>query len=54
MKVDLVFTLIGYDYVLSYEHEDLTMSRYDGLKKTINYLKPLIIEGPYEGRFGVQ
>jgi hypothetical protein len=26
------------------------MSRADGVKKTIAYLKPLLIEGPYEGR----
>jgi AP endonuclease family 2 C terminus. len=36
--------LIGYDYVLSYEYEDPTMSRLDGLRKTINYLTQLIIE----------
>lgn len=43
-------SLIGYDYVMSYEHEDVTMSREDGVTKTIAYLKPLIIGKPYEGR----
>ncbi|MEI3339375.1 MAG: hypothetical protein V8R80_04975 [Eubacterium sp.] len=35
---------------MSYEHEDVTMSRMDGVKKTAAYLKPLLIEAPYEGR----
>ena len=42
--------LTGYDGVLSYEHEDVTMSRMDGVKKTVAFLKPLLIESPYEGR----
>ncbi len=42
--------LIGYDGVLSYEHEDVTMSRADGVEKTIAFLKPLLIKAPYEGR----
>lgn len=42
--------LVNYDYVLSYEHEDVVMSREDGMEKTIAYLKPLIIKGRYEGR----
>ncbi len=44
------FMLVGYDYVLSYEHEDVVMSREDGLEKTIAFLKPLIIRGKYTGR----
>ncbi len=44
------FMLVGYDYVLSYEHEDVVMSREDGLEKTISFLKPLIIKGKYIGR----
>lgn len=40
----------GYDGVLSYEHEDVTMSRADGVDKTIAFLKPLMINAPYEGR----
>lgn len=42
--------MAGYDYVISYEHEDPTMSRADGLDKAIEYLKPLMIHAPYEGR----
>ncbi|HEY5587003.1 MAG TPA: sugar phosphate isomerase/epimerase [Ruminiclostridium sp.] len=49
-KVITELSLVGYDYVMSYEHEDVTMSRQDGITKTISYLKPLIIEKPYEGR----
>ena len=49
-KVITELSLIGYDYVMSYEHEDVTMSRHDGITKTIAYLKPLLIEAPYEGR----
>lgn len=49
-KVITELSLIGYDYVMSYEHEDVTMSRHDGITKTIAYLKPLMIEKPYEGR----
>jgi sugar phosphate isomerase/epimerase len=49
-KVITELSMIGYDYVMSYEHEDVTMSRQDGLTKTIKFLKPLMIEKPYEGR----
>ena len=49
-KVITELSLIGYDFVMSYEHEDVTMSRHDGITKTIAYLKPLLIEKPYEGR----
>ncbi len=52
-KVITELSLIGYDYVMSYEHEDVTMSREDGITKTIAYLKPLIINKPYEGRHDV-
>jgi sugar phosphate isomerase/epimerase len=52
-KVITELSLIGYDYVMSYEHEDVTMSRNDGITKTIAYLKPLLIEKPYEGRHDV-
>jgi sugar phosphate isomerase/epimerase len=50
-KVITELSLIGYDYVMSYEHEDVTMSRHDGITKTIAYLKPLLIEKPYEAVF---
>lgn len=49
-KVVTELSMIGYNYVMSYEHEDVTMSRKDGIKKTISYLKPIVIEEPYEGR----
>lgn len=49
-KVITELSMVGYDYVMSYEHEDVTMSREDGITKTIAYLKPLLIEQPYEGR----
>ncbi len=49
-KVITELSMIGYNYVMSYEHEDVTMSRQDGITKTIAYLKPLMIEQPYEGR----
>lgn len=42
--------ITGYDYVFNYEHEDVLMSRKDGIKKTIDFLRPLMIEAPYEGR----
>jgi len=35
---------VGYDHVLSYEHEDPVMSREDGVEKTIAFLKPLVIK----------
>ena len=43
-------SLVGYEGSLSYEHEDVTMSRMDGVEKTAEFLKPLIIKNPYEGR----
>lgn len=49
-KVITELSLINFDYVLSYEHEDVTMSRADGTDKTIDFLKPLLIHAPYEGR----
>lgn len=49
-KVLTELSLVGYDYVLSYEHEDVTMSVGDGVEKVAAYLKPLIIKAPYEGR----
>ncbi len=41
---------VNYYYVLGYEHKDVVMSRKDGMEKTIEYLRPLIIKGRYEGR----
>jgi len=42
--------MVGYNGVLSYEHEDVTMSRADGVDKVLDFLKPLLIHAPYEGR----
>ena len=49
-KLITELSMVGYNGVLSYEHEDVTMSRMDGVKKTAEFLKPLLIENPYEGR----
>lgn len=43
--------LINYDYVCAVEHEDPTMSREDGATKAIEFLRPLIIRKPFEGRW---
>ena len=37
---------VGYDYVLSFEHEDPVMSEDDGVEKAIEYLRPLMIKKP--------
>jgi len=42
--------MVKYNGVLSYEHEDVTMSRADGVDKCLAFLKPLLIHAPYEGR----
>jgi len=39
---------VGYNYVLSYEHEDPVMSQEDGCEKCIDFLKPLILKKPLE------
>lgn len=49
-KVITELALVGYDYVLSYEHEDVTMSVGDGVEKVAPFLRPLLIKAPYEGR----
>lgn len=49
-KVITELSMVGYDYVMSYEHEDVTMSVGDGVEKVVAYLKPLLIKAPYEGR----
>ena len=38
--------LVGYDYVLSIEHEDSVMSGEEGIKKAIEFLKMILIEKP--------
>ena len=45
-KVISALLSVGYDYVLSFEHEDPVMSREDGCEKAIEFLKPLIIKAP--------
>jgi len=42
--------LFGYDGVFNFEHEDVIMSVGDGDKKAIEYLRPLMIDAPYEAR----
>ena len=37
---------VGYDFVLSFEHEDPVVSREDGCRKNIEFLRPLIINEP--------
>lgn len=44
--------LAGYDRVLSIEHEDSLMSLDEGLKKAVEFLKPLIIDEPKPGTMG--
>ena len=41
--------LCGYDRVLSIEHEDSLMSIDEGLKKAVDFLRPLIINDPKPG-----
>ena len=38
--------LVGYDHVLSIEHEDRLMSGTKGLKKAIAFLKDVVISEP--------
>jgi sugar phosphate isomerase/epimerase len=35
--------LVGYDHVMSIEHEDSLMSPQEGLKKAIQFLKQVVI-----------
>ena len=37
---------VGYDFVLSFEHEDPVMSEEDGCEQCIKFLKPLFIKKP--------
>ena len=49
-RVITELAMVGFNGVLSYEHEDVTMSRVDGDQKVVDFLKPLLIHAPYEGR----
>lgn len=41
----------GYRGVLSVEHEDPTMGRVEGLSKAVQFLDPLLLRDPVEGRW---
>jgi sugar phosphate isomerase/epimerase len=45
---DMVSTLriVGYDYVMSIEHEDSLMSGPEGLRKAVTFLKAVMVEQP--------
>lgn len=45
-RVMTALVSVGYDYVLSFEHEDPVMSPEDGAEKAIAYLRPLVIKKP--------
>jgi len=45
-RIMTALLMVGYDFVLSYEHEDPVMSREDGVEKNIEFLKPLLIKSP--------
>jgi sugar phosphate isomerase/epimerase len=45
-RVITALVSVGYDYVLSFEHEDPVMSPEDGAEKAVEYLRPLIIKKP--------
>ena len=38
--------LVGYDHVMSIEHEDSVMSGSEGLRKAVEFLKGVIIDEP--------
>jgi sugar phosphate isomerase/epimerase len=38
--------LVGYDHVLSIEHEDSIMSAAEGLRKAVAFLRGVIVEQP--------
>ncbi len=41
--------MVGYDYVLSIEHEDALMSKEEGLKKAVSFLKNIVIKEKAQG-----
>lgn len=49
-KLISLLYLGGFDGVYNYEDEDVIMSRSDGDRKCIEFLRPLMIDAPYEGR----
>ena len=44
--------LVGYDRVLSIEHEDSLMSIDEGLEKAVHFLKPILMRDPKPGTMG--
>ncbi len=50
-KIITELSIQGYNGVLTVEHEDPTMGPVDGIKKAINFLKPLLIEEPFTGQW---
>ena len=38
--------LVGYDHAISIEHEDSLMSPGEGLRKAIEFLRPIVISQP--------
>jgi len=45
-RVMSALVAVGYDYVLSFEHEDPVMSPEDGCEKALSFLRPLVIKKP--------
>lgn len=41
--------MVGYDYVLSIEHEDILMSKEEGLEKAVTFLKNIIMKEKSDG-----
>jgi sugar phosphate isomerase/epimerase len=47
-KIVRALRLVGYDGVLSIEHEDALMPAAEGLEKAVRFLRPIMIEGQFE------
>ena len=45
---------VGYDDVLSIEHEDMLASRDEGLERAVEFLRPLIFREPAEGVWWIE
>jgi sugar phosphate isomerase/epimerase len=43
-----VLQIIGYNGVLSIEHEDRLMGAHEGIRKSVDFLKPIILRTPPE------
>lgn len=42
--------IVGYDGALSIEHEDLIMGAHEGIRKSVEFLEPIILRTPSEGK----